>query len=331
MPGLSQTAIRVRKKGQDMKVCAFDLEISEELPEGFHWERGLDISCAGTALQDGESRFWADPDMPGPGFDFAFAMSPEAIGDLVNYLWDLQAVQKIPIVTWNGLSFDFRALAFAAGGDRGLEQKIGILAMNHIDLMFLIRVQKGFPISLQAAADGLSVEGKTEGMHGDLAPDMWRFSAEEQRKVLEYVVQDAEATLRVYRALKAQGQLSWLTKSGSISKYPWIPAWTIGEEVVPPETDRFTGEAWEKAFADPGRRFPTVKECLDRVPKADTSWMDRAPPPLETYFSWTAGMINAANRPRMNTEPIPLDPPQKKDPPPAEEDPPDWEQDEWTW
>lgn len=323
-----------------MKVCTFDLEIAENIPEGFAWEHGLDISCAATALQDGESRFWADPNNPPGGFDFAFAMGPAAIAELVDYLWDLQAVQKIPIVTWNGLSFDFRALAFSAGGNRDVEQKIGMLAMNHIDLMFLIRVQKGFPISLQSAADGLKVAGKTEGMHGDLAPDMWKFSPEDQRKVLEYVIQDAEATLRVYRALKAQGQLTWTTKSGSLSRYPWFPAWTVGEEVVPPESFKVPGDAWDKAFADAGRRFPNVKECLDRVPKADTSWMDRAPPSLETYYSWTTGMVNAALRPVMKHKPpteIPLDPPPVPEDEPdygteyAQGNKPSWEQTEWDW
>lgn len=158
------------------------------------------------------------------------------------------------IVTWNGLGFDFPLLAIECHDD-GLTALIKEFAANHIDIGFQMLCEKGFMCGLNAAARGMKLSGKTEGMHGDLAPAMWKESREKQDIVLEYVAQDSRTTGEVYEAIIDQGgSLVWITKKGYPIRRPWFPT-LRGNEY--------------------GVRLLKVAEAME-LSLPDTSWMDDA-------------------------------------------------------
>jgi hypothetical protein len=138
-------------------------------------------------------------------------------------------------------------------------------ALSHIDPAFQMLCQKGFMIGLAAMSEGLGLAGKTEGMDGLRAVEMWKGTREDQDKVLEYVAQDARATAMMYEAILEKGYVRWITKRGSWSRYPWIPKIIRDEE----------------AFT---YRLFTAKESLE-IPEPDTSWMDK-PLPREKFYGW---------------------------------------------
>jgi len=249
-------------------MVGFDLEIAEDLPEdgNIDWSVPLGVTCAGLATNNIQG--WIAPDMEGVSYAPKITNMAKLVARLEHY-----SQQGFHIVTWNGMGFDFRVMAQEAKGDDSLHDRICDLAWNHVDIAFQMRVEKGYMVGLDTAAKGLRVEGKTEGMSGALAPQMWRQGFDEQGKVLLYVRQDAAATLNVYEALVRDGVLYWTTRSRNITKSPWFPM--------------FMGEGGPYAKRDKPRRLLTVKEVTQHCTPADTSWMSFRPTPLEEYYGWT--------------------------------------------
>lgn len=225
------------------KYCAFDLEIYKSIPEGeTDWKRHrpLGISCAATLLSDEPTpRLWYSVDKTRAMF-LSEAMS------LVGYL-DYKAAQGYTILTWNGLSFDFDILA----EESHCQPLCAELAMNHIDMMFHFFCLKGFPLGLDACAKGCGLPGKTEGMDGARAPELWQ--AGEYAKVLEYVGQDVKTTIDIAEVVERQKGFDWTAKSGrrnSVRINKWL----------------------------------TVAECL-KLTEPDNSWMSE-PMQRSAFMGW---------------------------------------------
>jgi len=164
----------------EYKVIGFDLEIAEDLPEdgNIDWTIPLGVTCVGLATND--ARWWLAGDLLDVNTENErYAERIDNVARLVDEL-ERYCQRGYYIVTWNGMGFDFRVMAQDAKDDVGLYKRICNLAWNHIDIAFQMRVEKGYMIGLDAAAKGLGVEGKTEGMSGALAPQMWRQGLEEQ-------------------------------------------------------------------------------------------------------------------------------------------------------
>lgn len=248
------------------KFVAFDIEITKEIPDGLKdWKsiRPLGISCAATMRSDQTVPSLWHGDILESGM-YSPSMSSLQCKEMFNCLKECQD-GGFPVVTWNGLSFDFDILTeecLAGEADKvlyGHQRRIAIdVAMNHIDMMFQMVCEKGYPVGLDNTAKGMGLKGKTEGMHGDLAPKMWAESREKQDKVLEYVAQDVIATADVFRNISSKGYISWIAKSGK------------------------TASHWLK-----DRRLHKVSECL-KFPFPDTSWMTgSAGRTRESYYEWT--------------------------------------------
>lgn len=278
-----------------MKVIAFDLEIAKPVIEGVKWaeQRPLGISCAATLTSAGRSQLWRGMEHHGRYED---KMGPEQVRSLVLYLEE-RVKEGYIIITWNGLGFDFDVLAEECDS-RSWAQRVADMAMGaHIDPGFQMVCERGFMIGLETAANALKVGGKTEGMHGDLAPLLWSGdlstasieqkenimalldgrieeagSREAQDLCLEYVGQDVKATMDVYKALVEQKEVWWVTAKGSICRYPWKP---IIKE-------------------DPYERLLTVQEAL-RVDEPDTSWMTD-PRPRSSFFEWVKAVQGERER-----------------------------------
>jgi hypothetical protein len=248
-----------------MKYCAFDLEISDEIKEGEDWTQNPPgISCAAIVSSEtinGHLYFNAHDDVN----SMSEFMSLKLIGDLE----DMSELGYVPL-TWNGAGFDFRLLGMKAD----CVDRCKKLALDSVDMFFHIFCLKGYGPGLDTAAHGMGLPGKTEGVHGDLAPFMWKGDVEKlkemgavdlaemtkeqlREKTLEYVMQDSVTTLQVAEAVDLRGGLHWTSRSGR----PMI-------------------------VNIPGG-WLTVRQALE-LPEPDTSWMSN-PRTREYYAGWLNG------------------------------------------
>ncbi len=106
---------------------------------------------------------------------------------------------------------------------------------------------------LDAAAKGMGLAGKTQGVSGDLAPVLWAQGRREE--VLAYVGQDVRIASGLATACEALGELRWVTRSGKVRSLMLSEGWL------------------------------TVSEALG-LPLPDTSWMDE-PWRRERFTGWT--------------------------------------------
>jgi hypothetical protein len=209
----------------------------------------LGITCAATETDDGVVKLWHG----GEGtHEYAPKMTPAQVGKLIDYLEQ----DGRPVVTWNGLGFDFDVVAEESFFEMTRE-RVRNLALGHIDIAFQMFCEKGFMCGLDAAAKGQGVGAKLEGMSGAKAPIMWRKGRKAQDLTLQYVAQDASITAAVYRSILDKGLMRWVTKRGGLGT--WVPTIHDG-------------------------RLLTCRECLD-LPLPDTSWMDD-PWPREKFAGW---------------------------------------------
>lgn len=238
----------------DPVFVAFDIEITEPFPSEGDWRtaRPLGISCAATLDSLGELRHWHGPQ--GSDGRLASRMAPAGCQGLARELLRWHA-KGIPIVTWNGLGFDFDILVEECG--EFPERRLVVdLALHHVDIAFAMLCHKGFMVGLEAAAKGMGLRGKTPGMRAELAPIKWAQGRAEQEQVLRYVAQDVRTTADVYLAVLLRGRLDWISRSGRPNSWPL-----------------------------PGRRLPNVSRAL-RLPQPDTSWMSK-PWPRSRFYGWT--------------------------------------------
>ena len=233
-----------------MKIAAFDIETVKDFPEGEDWRahRPLGVACIAISTGDSrESAYWTPDPSGGPDW-IDDQMSQEDLRAVVYQLLRLQRM-GYTLFSWNGLGFDFPVLA----DETGLISECRELARNHVDMMFHFFCEKGFPISLKAAAEGSGSAGKTEGMDGKEALRLW--AAGERRKVVEYCQQDAKATLELAQLTASQKSISWVTRRGTVSGLD------LG-----------------------GKGWLAVREAME-LPLPDTSWMD-SHIPREQWTSW---------------------------------------------
>ena len=204
-----------------MNSLAFDLETARLTPDGEDWSmhRPLGISCYALAwrspagVQTRANHGKTETGQPQP------QMSRAECRALVEQLTD-QVRQGYTLLTWNGLGFDFDILA----EESGMHAACCELARAHVDMMFHFFCLQGYPLGLDAAAKGMDLAGKTEGMDGSQAPLLWQQG--EYAKVLEYVTQDVVTTLTLAEASAARGQVRWRTRSGKpnrVTIQQWLP------------------------------------------------------------------------------------------------------------
>ena len=232
------------------KYLAFDIETAKDVPgTDFNWRayRPLGISCAAALPFDAhQPTVWHGKDPDGTP---ARKMSNDEVRNLVKHLvkW---ASDGYTILTWNGLGFDFDVLVEESGAFEECKE----LAMNHVDMMFHVFCDRGFPVALDKAAQGLQIPGKPAGMSGVLAPQLW--AQGRHQEVIDYVAQDVRIALEVAQTCEKRRSFQWMTRRGSISSM------------------------------DLSRGWLTVKEAL-RLPEPDTSWMDD-PIPRRQFTRWMA-------------------------------------------
>ncbi|MEI8017590.1 MAG: ribonuclease H-like domain-containing protein [Schlesneria sp.] len=230
------------------KYIAFDIETAKEIPGvDFNWKphRPLGITCI-ASLETGEvePRIWmshTDSGTPAP------QMTKTDVAKFIRHLCSANAQEFVPL-SWNGLGFDFDVLA----EESGLIDECRTLARNHVDMMFHVVCEKGFPVSLNSAATGLGVQGKLDGVEGMTAPGLW--ASGKHDLVMKYVAQDVSTTLAVALKSESQKSFAWITRKGTISKMPLSKGWLN-------------------------------VDTANRLPLPDTSWMSKSLSRGD-YLSW---------------------------------------------
>ena len=197
-----------------MGYVSFDIEIAKaDLKKGESWEpyfSEMGITCAATLCIPGNRMMAWKPIEKDPEVPFRPKMDQDELIVMAQYLVS-QAERGNPPLAWNGARFDFRVLM-----EEAPEMKWDIIALSwdQIDPALQMMTDLGYATSLKAAAAGMGVEGKLEGMTGAEAPIAWTEGRERQDLVLEYVKQDVAAAHNVYQAILEKGELRWTSGSG---------------------------------------------------------------------------------------------------------------------
>jgi hypothetical protein len=202
---------------------AFDIEttpfVDGELPTG--------ITCAAAGTSDGSVVHWyslGDDGVPQPLMDVATARG------MLAWLGHWQRAGH-RLVAWNGAGFDLRVLA-AVSED---QQRAARLLPGLYDPMLQMLWQRGFPVALARAAEGLGL-GLAKTMAGQEAPEAW--ARGEYGRVLEYVAGDVLMTVRVAEAIEARGGLDWVTRRGTVGHEPFVRLRTVAESLALPPPDQ---------------------------------------------------------------------------------------------
>jgi hypothetical protein len=230
------------------KYLAFDVETAKDVPgTDFNWQahRPLGISCAAALPCDTRQPIvWHGRQ---PDGSTANQMSKTECAQLVDKLSELVS-REYTLLTWNGLGFDLDVLAEESGKYDQCRQ----LATNHVDMMFHVFCDRGFPVALDKAAQALRIPGKPTGMSGMLAPQLW--AQQRHQEVIDYVTQDVRIALQIAEACDKKKSFQWITRKGSSSSMELRNGWL------------------------------TVEDAL-KLPAPDTSWMSE-PIPRHRFTRW---------------------------------------------
>lgn len=230
------------------RYVAFDIETAREISESdFDWRphRPLGICCAAALPGDSQQvTTWSGGNKDGTR---AARMSREDVRAMLRELAGL-AARGCTILTWNGLGFDFDILAEESGQPEVCRD----LALDHVDMMFHVFCDRGFPVALERAAQAFGFKAKPPGMSGLLAPRLWAEGRHDE--VLRYVEHDVSATLRLGLMSEGARQFKWITRRGQTGSMDLPHGWL------------------------------TVREAM-KLPEPDTSWMDH-PIPRERFTAW---------------------------------------------
>lgn len=229
------------------KYLAFDIETAKILPasaKDLLEHRPLGICCAAVLASDENMPhlFYTVDANETP----TLQMSQDDVSKLVDFL-QMKTCEGYTIVTHNGLGFDFDVLAEESGRRQDCKQ----LALAHVDMMFHLFCEKGFPVGLNAAAKVLGLS-KPEDVDGAVAPQLWRDGQHDT--VLSYVAQDCKLTQDIALASEDNGSFKWLTQRGKTGYLKLPNGWL------------------------------TVKEAM-QLPLPDTSWMD-TPMSRSKFTGW---------------------------------------------
>ena len=246
----SASGVEARIARMIRKYVAFDIETAAHIANfRGDWRsfRPLGITCAAALASDAEqAAVWHGKNPDGAP---AARMSRAEARQLVDRLAALTA-EGYTILTWNGLGFDFEVLAEESGDLAACRE----LALAHVDMMFHVFCNRGYPVALDNAAKALRIPGKPQGMSGFLAPRLW--AEGRHQEVLDYVADDVRIALEIARRCEAERRFQWITIQGRRQAMPLARGWL------------------------------TVRQAIE-LPEPDTSWMPR-PIRRSRFTAWLA-------------------------------------------
>jgi hypothetical protein len=232
------------------RYVAFDIEtafFSEDPNCDWRTCRPLGIACAAALTSDGDSpTVWhgknAEDGSP------ADKMTSAEAAAMVRELCAL-VESGYTLLTWNGLGFDLDILA-----EEAVEHELCCeLANNHVDMMYHVHCELGYPVSLVKCAQAFGLPGKLDGLTSQDAPRLWKQG--QWAKVIEYVCQDVRSALQIAKTCETARQFRWITQKGQQRSFSLNRGWLLAHQA-------------------------------SQLPLPDTSWMD-SPRPRSAYTSWT--------------------------------------------
>jgi len=230
-----------------VKLLSFDIELYDDLEGDNPDFSKIRPSIAAYCLDDLAVKYFDSA--PGP-------MSKEVAQKLVLEMMDNYKKGIIPL-THNGLSFDFKVLAYVSD----MFEECAFLALNHFDSMFLITCTKGYFLGLDTLLKGMGVESKlhtvtlndgsiVNNFSGKQAPKFWRDG--EINTVRYYLGGDVIQPMKMAWEIEKQNKMFWFSKTGKPQ--------TLYTKLIP------------------------VKECF-KISKPDVSWMSN-PPSRTDFITW---------------------------------------------
>lgn len=230
----------------NIPILAFDLETAKILEDTSEIdpEQNLGISCLAYARMESDGAYEEPQHDYGrmPDGSPAPRMSKDEALEALLFLAKRQAKGDL-IVTWNGM-FDFHVLGIESG-DPSLA---AFICWRHVDMMLAFHAVKGYFLGLKAASRACGSHKGVDGIQdGALAPVMW--AEGRYTEVLNYVKQDAKATLDVAAHLMRNRGFHWLSNSGKM-------------------------QTFTMPMNAPSIRYMTVYDVA-RWPQPDQSWMSK--------------------------------------------------------
>ncbi|MBM3744402.1 MAG: hypothetical protein FJW34_01220 [Acidobacteria bacterium] len=214
-----------------MKLLCLDIEIADvfDLKPGEDLEAyaPFRIAVAATLDSEGGRQWWYSSDAHGAP---AASMDPLKARELLEHLQARQA-ENWMLFAWNGLKFDLRWIGHNAGD----LELAGRIALAHYDPMFQFFNQRGFTVSLAAAAEGLGIR-QTKLMPAAEAPREWQ--AGRHQRVMDYVLGDCEMTSQIVQTIAREGEIRWMTKQGKLNREQMRKLKTVAEVLRDPEPDQ---------------------------------------------------------------------------------------------
>ncbi|MFQ5805829.1 MAG: hypothetical protein ACE5I3_05195 [Phycisphaerae bacterium] len=201
----------------------FDLKPGEDLEKyaPFH------IAVAATASSTGEPKVWMSLDSRGQP---CTNMTRETARELLNHLRSLQQ-QGHRLCAWNGASFDLRWIGFAAEDLLTARE----VALDLYDPMLQFFNRKGFPVGLDAVAQGMDPQLK-KLLKSEDAPRLWCEGRHE--KVIEYVCSDATITVKLVERIEQTRCVRWVTRKGDVRSERLGELLTVRQVLAEPEPDQ---------------------------------------------------------------------------------------------
>lgn len=194
------------------------LVISKVIPENTsQWNdfRPFGICCAATVTSSGDIKTW--PDTSGEA-SLPTKMSREDVMEMVSYLV-YEVGEGKTIVSWNGLGFDFRTLA----EESGMYDECKELAIQHIDMMFHLVCQKGYPLALEKALAGIGRPGNILYPSDTHAAEDW--SKGKYKDVLNNTIHSANAKLVLFQTTQKNACLNWLSNRNIPQRFLLYNGW----------------------------------------------------------------------------------------------------------
>lgn len=140
--------------------------------------------------------------------------------EFINHLWDLTNNKNYTVISFNGVSFDFRFIAKLLVEYPDTLEKCETLALGSEDVMLDFATEHGYFAGMQSFADGCKIKGKTNT--GAWAVTAWQSgSKEDQMAVLDYCSADVAVLTEIVNFRHKKGKLYRTTKAGKRSL--WVP------------------------------------------------------------------------------------------------------------
>lgn len=138
----------------------------------------------------------------------------------VDYMWHFFTHKKYPLVSYNGVNFDFRVMARMLAAYPDYINRLELLALGGEDIMLDFATEFGYFVGMQSFAQGCQLQGKTNT--GAWAADKWKNGTPtEQQAVIEYCVADVQVLCDLVQYRAKHDMLHRLTKQNKRSM--WMP------------------------------------------------------------------------------------------------------------